>query len=226
MNRSVKHLQSYRIEARDGSLGRVGELYFDDEKWTIRYLMTHLEKMLGKRLALISPTTVERIDWKNGTIQVRLTREQVANSPEVRGEQPIERAKEQELSRYYGIPTYWDGVGLWGNHLYPGLLSAEDGEKESPGSSTPSEENGVHLHSTGEALSYRIEATDGRIGQVEDFVIEEKSWEIQFLVVEADDWLPGKKVIVDTHWIDEVDWSQGKVRVSLPRNAIRGATEI
>jgi sporulation protein YlmC with PRC-barrel domain len=226
MNRSVKHLQSYRIEARDGSLGRVGELYFDDEKWTIRYLMTHLEKMLGKRLALISPTTVERIDWKNGTIQVRLTREQVANSPEVRGEQPIERAKEQELSRYYGIPAYWDGVGLWGNHLYPGLLSTEDGEKENPLNSNPPEENGVHLHSTEEAMSYRIEAMDGWIGQVEDFVVEEKSWEIQFLVVEAGDWLPGKKVIVDTHWIDEVDRSQGKVRVSLPRNAIRGATAI
>jgi sporulation protein YlmC with PRC-barrel domain len=86
--------------------------------------------------------------------------------------------------------------------------------------------NGVHVYSTEEAFEYEIEATDGEIGHVDDLVVEEKTWEIQFLVIDTSKWLPGKKVIVDTHWIDEVDWQDGKVRVSLPRNAIRSATAI
>jgi hypothetical protein len=61
---------------------------------------------------------------------------------------------------------------------------------------------------------------------VDDLVIEEKTWEIQFLVIETRNWLAGKKVIVDTHLIEQVNWREGKVKVSLPRNAIRSATAI
>jgi hypothetical protein len=56
--------------------------------------------------------------------------------------------------------------------------------------------------------------------------VEERTWEIQFLVIDTRIWLPGKKVIVNTNWIEQVDWHGGTVCVSLPRNAIRSATAI
>jgi len=221
MNRSVKHLHTYTLVGRDGELGPVEEMYFDDEKWTIRYIITDLEEVPEKDRAAVSPVSVDDVDWKNRMIMVDLSRDDVAGSPEVDVEEPIGRHKERQLNSYYRIPIYWSGVGLWGNHVYPGLLAGESLEDE--------EDRGdgeTHVHGTKEAFGYKIEATDGQIGRVDDLVVEEKTWEIQFLVIGTGNWLPGKKVIVDTHWIDQVNWRDGTVSVSLPRNAIRSATAI
>ena len=221
MNRSVKHLQAYTLVARDGDLGPVEEMYFDDEKWTIRYIVASLEELPDKERAAVSPVSVEQVDWKNGTIIVNLSREDVAGSPEVDAENPIGREKERQLNRYYRIPVYWNGVGLWGNYVYPGLLAEESSPPEEEGS-----DRETRVHGTSEAFGYTIEATDGEIGRVNDLVVEERTWEIQFLVIDTGNWLSGRKVIVDTHWIDQVNWQEGTVAVSLPRNAIRSATAI
>jgi sporulation protein YlmC with PRC-barrel domain len=220
MNRSVKHLHAYTVVGRDGDLGSVEEMYFDDEKWTIRYIVADLAEASEKDRAAVSPVSVDAVDWKNRMILVDLSRVEVAGSPDLEPEQPIGRDKERQLSSYYGIPVYWNGVGLWGNHVYPGLLAGESSKEEDRSDGEP------HVHPTRAAFGYKIEATDGEIGRVEDLVVEEKTWEIQFLVIDTAGWLPGKKVIVDTHWIEEVDWQKGTVSVSLPRNAIRSATAI
>jgi hypothetical protein len=117
MNRSVKHLYAYTLVGRDGELGSIQGMYFDDEKWTIRYFIADLEKVQEKDTAAVSPMVVEDIDWKNRTILVDLAKNVVAGSPEVDPGKPITRYKERELNRYYRIPTYWTGVGLWGNHV-------------------------------------------------------------------------------------------------------------
>jgi hypothetical protein len=220
MNRSVKHLHTYTLLSRDSELGSIEEMYFDDEKWTIRYILASLEEVPEKDRAVVSPVSVDEVDWKSRMIVVDLSRDVVAGSPKIDPQEPIGREKERQLSRYYGIPFYWAGVGLWGNHVYPGLLAGESFEEEECSDG----EN--HVHGTKEAFGYRIQATDGEIGRVDDLVVEEKTWEILFLVIDTGNWLPGKKVIVDTHWIDEVNWHQGTVTVNLPRNAIRSATAI
>jgi sporulation protein YlmC with PRC-barrel domain len=222
MNRSVKHLHSYTVVARDGELGSVEEMYFDDEKWTIRYIVADLEEVPQKERAAVSPVSVEDVDWKNRMILVDLSRDEVAESPEVDEGGSFSRQKERQLNGYYRIPVYWSGVGLWGNHVYPGLLAEEAQPEDDEGQ----DDAETHVHGTEEAFGYKIEATDGEIGRVDDLVVEERTWEIQFLVIDTGNWLPGKKVIVDTHWIDQVNWKDGTVSVSLPRNAIRSATAI
>lgn len=221
MNRSVKHLHNCSLTALDGDLGSVEDMYFDDEKWTIRYIVIDLEEVPEKDKAVVSPVSVKGVDWKHRIIAVDLSRNDVADSPEVKAEQPLGRRKERQLNSYYRIPVYWNGVGLWGNHVYPGLLAGEslaDDEDSADGAS--------HVHGTKEAIGYKIEAIDGEIGLVDDLVVEERTWEIQFLVADASSWLPGRKVIVDTHWIDRVNWQKGIASVSLPRNAVRSATAI
>jgi sporulation protein YlmC with PRC-barrel domain len=145
----------------------------------------------------------------------------VVGSPQIESQEPIGREKERQLSQYYGIPIYWSGVGLWGNHVYPGLLAGE-----SPTDEEDRSDGEHHVHRTKEVFGYKIQATDGEIGRVDNLVVEEKTWEILFLVIDTSNWLPGKKVIVDTHWIDQVNWQDRTVSVSLPRNAIRNATAI
>jgi hypothetical protein len=42
----------------------------------------------------------------------------------------------------------------------------------------------------------RIAASDGRIGAVKDFLFDDQSWKIRWMVVDTGDWLPGRKVLI------------------------------
>ena len=72
---------------------------------------------------------------------------------------------------------------------------------------------------------YRIHATDGDIGHVEDFLIDDETWAIRYLVIDTRNWWPGKKVLVSPHWIDRVSWRDSAVFINLSREAIKRAPE-
>lgn len=72
---------------------------------------------------------------------------------------------------------------------------------------------------------YEIQALDGEIGHVEDFVIDDETWAIRYLVVATRNWWPGKKVLVSPQWIERVSWSESKVFVNLSREAIKQSPE-
>jgi uncharacterized protein YrrD len=46
----------YQLESRDGEIGKVKEFYFDDRRWTIRYLVAETGTWLADRQVLISPS--------------------------------------------------------------------------------------------------------------------------------------------------------------------------
>jgi hypothetical protein len=72
---------------------------------------------------------------------------------------------------------------------------------------------------------YHIEARDGSIGHVEDFIIDDDRWEIMYLVVDTKNWLPGRRVLVSRLWIDEVSWLGSKVTVDLTKEVIEKSPE-
>jgi hypothetical protein len=82
-----------------------------------------------------------------------------------------------------------------------------------------------HLRSTTEVKGYHIEATDGEIGHVEDFIVDDETWAIRYLEVDTRNWWPGKKVLVSPRWIDNVSWPDSKVYVALSRETIKNGPE-
>ena len=81
----------------------------------------------------------------------------------------------------------------------------------------------AHLRSTHDVSGQTIEASDGEIGHVEDFVIDDQSWSIGYLIVATRNWLPGKKVIISSEWVERIDWEEGKVQINLTRDAVQHA---
>ena len=63
MMRNVKDLRGYAIRATDGVLGTVDDFYFDDEDWSIRYLVVDTGRWLSGRKVLISPIAIDSPDW-------------------------------------------------------------------------------------------------------------------------------------------------------------------
>jgi hypothetical protein len=72
---------------------------------------------------------------------------------------------------------------------------------------------------------YHIEGTDGGIGHVEDFVVNDKTWEIRYMVVHTRNWWSSKKVLIAPPWVNRVSWDESKVYVRLTREAIKNAPE-
>jgi sporulation protein YlmC with PRC-barrel domain len=77
-----------------------------------------------------------------------------------------------------------------------------------------------HLRSSKQVIGYHIQARDGEIGHVEDFVVNDEMWTIHFVVVDTRNWWPGRKVLMAPTWIKQVDWAAGKVEVDLSRGTI------
>ncbi len=84
----------------------------------------------------------------------------------------------------------------------------------------------VHLHSTDEVRSYRIEAEDGNIGHVSGFLFDDVNWVIRYLTVDTRNWWTGgKEVLLAAEWIDEIDFVTRSVSTSLLREAIKDSPE-
>ena len=229
MLRSVKNLENYQIVATDGAIGRVDQFFFDDERWTVRYLVVDTGKWLPGWRMLISPMSIRDVDWIAGTVSLSITRDMVKSSPNIDTHKPVSRQHEANYLRYYGYPYYWGGAGLWGPGPYPSgpaatnaaeaqaRVEAEQDEARARGDS--------HLRSTKEVIGYHLQATDGELGHVDDFLVDDRSWAIRYIVVDTSNWWFGKKVLVAPEWIREVSWDHRKVYVDLTGQSVKGAPE-
>jgi hypothetical protein len=220
MYMSVKDFRYVPIQAKDGRIGFLEQVFFDDEKWAIRYLVVDTDQHLEDKRVLISPIAVEGLDVTSNSLLVGLSREQVLHSPDIDTEKPVSRQKELEYNLYYGFATYWGGPGLWGPALVPRELLSSRREAQKVG---PGEPGDSHLRSSREVIGYRVRAKDGRIGHVEDFIFDLADWSIQYLEVDTRNWIGGKKVLVDPRWAGRVDWAERKVHLNLSLQAIKSA---
>lgn len=218
--RRVRELRRYAMDARDGDIGKLEELYFDDKSWGVRYFVVNTGTWLLGRRVLIVPGAVSDIDDSTQHIRLRLTRDQVQSSPPLDTEKPISREYEVEYFKHYGWAPYWDASLLPEPHIPPAPVPRVFMEILGP---KESEQKGSTLRSTAEVTGYRIEAQDGEIGHVEDFIIDDQDWAVQYVEVDTRNWWPGKKVLVSLAWVDRISWAERMVTVGLLREVIRGA---
>jgi hypothetical protein len=217
-------LKGLAIHATDGELGTVDQFYFDDETWAIRYLAVETG-WLGGRQVLISPMSVLHTDWPAKRLDVSLTKKQVENSPNINTHLPVSRQHEAEYNLYYGYPYYWGGPYLWGPVLYPADLAIPTTASTKAAGKIETESTDSHLRSTEAITGYYVEATDGEIGHVDGFVIDDEAWAIRYVEVATRNWLPGKKVLISPAWIERVSWEESKVYAGLSREAIKSCPE-
>ncbi|MDZ4184451.1 MAG: PRC-barrel domain-containing protein [Desulfuromonadales bacterium] len=216
----AKTLQGYKLDSLDGEFGEVKEFYFDDQHWTIRYLVADTGNWLSGRQVLISPHALTAASKVEKHIAVNLTRKQIEGGPALNSDKPVSHQFEEAYYDYYGWPMYWDGPHMWGT--YPFIVRGDtERVKRAPGEKVWD----PNLRSTQTVTGYYIEAEDGTIGHVEDFIIDDETWAIRYMVVDTKNWWPGKKVLISPRWIDRVSWDESKVFVRLSREAVQQAPE-
>jgi len=110
MLRKAKELKGAKLQARDGAIGKIKDLYFDDEAWTVRYLVADTGSWLTGRKVLLSPFAVQKIrSADEHVLEVNLSRRQIEESPSIDEAMPVSRQFEIEYYQYYNWPIYWAG---------------------------------------------------------------------------------------------------------------------
>ena len=195
-------LRGYQIEATDGVIGHMTDVYFDDDQWTVRYFVVKTGGWLDAREVLLSPSAVERAEWDTRTLVTGLTKKQVENSPSIDLDQPVSRQCEERSVDYYGWPAYWAPQPLADDRVRP--------EHPDP-----------HLRSTRELIDYHLHAVDGTLGHVEDFIIDEETWELRYMAVDTAIWWHGAHVLISPQWIASVNWSDQSIQVRVTRDIVK-----
>ena len=203
------------------------QFYFDDETWAIRYLTVETGGWLGGRQVLISPISVVHTDWQARRLDVALTKKQVENSPDIDTHKPVSRQHEADIPRVLRISLLLGRSLSVGPGVLPGGLGRSNncsyGSRRRTGFERESTDS--HLRSTKAVTGYHIEATDGEIGHVDGFVMDDEAWAIRYIEVATRNWWPGKKVLVSPAWMERVSWPESKVYVGLSREAIQNGPE-
>jgi hypothetical protein len=218
MLNKAKTLIGYKLASLDGEIGKVKEFYFDDQHWTIRYLVADTGNWLTGRHVLISPRALVAVMKDKQDLAVNLTKKQIEDSPALSSDKPVSRQFEEAYYGYYGWPmNVGDDPGS-----YP---DARDLDKWREANSKAEKAWNPHLRSTHDVSGHHIEAADGPLGHLDDFIIDDATWAIRYLVIDTRNWWPGKKVLISPQWIERVSWGESKVFVNLPREAIEHSPE-
>ncbi|MGA2083067.1 MAG: PRC-barrel domain-containing protein [Holophaga sp.] len=212
----AKELKGYKLDSLNGEIGKVQEFYFDDRYWTVRYLVADTGNWLTDRKVLISPYALVSVLKETKQISINLSKNQIEESPSLNSDKPVSKQFEESYHGYYGWPMYWSGSYVWG--AYPYIARDRKEWLETTGIEEAWDPN---LRSTREVTGYHIQASNGEIGHVEDFIIDDETWAIRYLVIDTQNWWPGEKLLVSPRWIDRVSWSDQKVFIDLPMETIK-----
>ncbi len=187
----LQQLRGYRICARDGQIGKIADTLFDDADWVVRYFVVDTGDWLLRREVLISPGACNRTDGEQGVLVADLTTAQVKDCPEVDLARPVSRQYQLEVDSFYGWPR-----------RQPRASSRMTGPLGDP-----------QLRSAHAVAGYRIEASDGEAGHIEDFLVAEETWTIEHIVVHLRNHLPARKVLVAPQGVSAITWSEQKVAI-------------
>lgn len=222
MIRNIKSLLNYKIEATDGLIGEVEEFYFDDKSWKIRYLIVKTGTWLSERKVLIVPNALIKHPWKDRSFPVNLSKEQVRTSPDIDTDKPVSQQQEIELYGHYS----WQRYG--GGGFYAGGSAAvmendpiidETVTNETDPHDKRSDDD-LHLRSTEEITGYHIHAPDGDIGHLNDFIIDDLTWQIKFIVLDTHNWFGGKKVMIKVEHVKKIDWIENKIFLNITTDVV------
>jgi hypothetical protein len=212
MLRSANKIIGHRLSAMDGEIGRAADFLLDDGNWVLRYLVVETGAWLSKRRVLIAPPALNKADWTSRRMVLDATREQVETAPVLEADVPS-RQHEVELSRHYG----WNACGLGDYPSDPALVSLPE--------LAPAVGGDPHLSSVKQLLGYGIESQDGNVGHVEDFIVEDDTWSIRYLVIDSRNWLSGRKLLIATAWLGAVNHEDRQISLPLPGSKIEALPE-
>ena len=221
-------INGYAIEASDGRLGTVSDLLFEDVGWVVRWLVSTPAIGFPAAKSFFRFRRLGQPDRALRHFPVKLTMQQVKDSPDIDTDQPVSRQIEAHVYDYFGWDPYWGGSFLpmsnaiatpFGAPLYELGSSPHDLAR----TDVQPNEGDPHLRSIATITGYHIHASDGEIGHVEDFLVDDAGWNIRYIKVDTRNWWPGQQVLISPFSVQEIDWAGKLMHINVSRQRIKDA---
>ena len=238
MLNAISSLTGFEIKATDGTLGTVSDFLFDDSTWKVRWMVVDTGRWLTGRKVLVHPSAVIAAEYGARELRVGLTKAQVEDSPDIRQDSPVSQQMQSNLYNYYGGDPLWGGGmfgGAYDGSMYGGGMGAiasplsapayfgTAAVKEAERGDADIDQRDPHLRSIAEVSGYHVHASDGDIGHIQDFLIDNVSWGVRYLIVDTSNWWVGQHVLISPYAVKSVDWSERHVRLDLTREKIKSS---
>jgi sporulation protein YlmC with PRC-barrel domain len=192
------------VEASDGKLGKLVDFLFDDRKWVISHLVLDAGTWLNRRRVALPPDLIEHKEWAEHRLSITgLTRQEVIDSPRIETHVPVNAYAALADVTIMDWEVYWINVA---GTDHPWQVAADP-----------------HVRNVQEVKGYHIQGSDGPMGHVADFVIDDETWTVRQLVIDTRNWWPGKHVVVPAARVEAIDGPSRTVRLLLSRETIQSS---
>jgi hypothetical protein len=226
---AVSGLEGCPIAACDGHIGAVKDFLFNDRSWKIRWMVVDTGDWLPGRKVLIHPSAIAPLEippkprlpmMSTGDslkVSVNLTKQQIEASPEAREDDPVSKDMESLLYDYYGLDAGWGATNLGEKAIVAEAAAHRAEEIENGPAGDP------HLRSVAWVKGYHVQASDGELGHVENFLADDVNWDIRYLVIATRSWWPGKVVQLAPYAVIDIDWLDREVKLNVMRDQVKSA---
>jgi sporulation protein YlmC with PRC-barrel domain len=225
----ANEIVNYKLAHKGKKIGKIKDVFFDDKTDDVRYLAVRVGGFLLGREVLLPPQAVKGVDAQAERVSTRLTKKELKKGPGLDSRKPVSRQKEIELFKFYNWTPYWLSGGAshaTGQTAPPPPAAVkppeeEVAENEEP---TPEIENAdPHLRSYREIEGYKVISPEGKVGEVDDAIIDEEEWKTTHFVVDAGSWIAYRRYLVAFRWLEAIDWDRSEVVVALAKDKIKSA---
>jgi hypothetical protein len=63
------------------------------------------------------------------------------------------------------------------------------------------------------------------IGHIDDFLVDDSTWTIRYLIIDTSNWIGGRSVLIAPEWAQRIEWARRRVHVDVPREAVERSPE-
>jgi hypothetical protein len=193
---SVKALHGAAIAARDGKIGWIADVYFDDARWALRYLVVDTGRAMPRHEVLVPAAAIASAGLDHGEVPVKLTRDEVEHCPDADTQPPVYLQFDAHLG-------------------YPHFLSRPHWRELAPGAPVDR-----HLRSTRILIGYDVLAFDRPVGHVEDFRLQPPEWTIACIVASEGGWRRSPRYRIRPEAVELIDWPAHTIQLRVPRASL------
>ena len=199
MLRSLKGLERYTVHAPDGDIGSVADVLLDGERWLVRLLVVRAGGFFSARRVLVSVPAMDEA-WDS-----------------------LSRQLQRGHRRYHDYPRYRASTRVRSACTYPNALAVDGWSDTFAPSAEPLQE--AHLRSAKGITGYHLHGRDGVIGEVTDFLVDDGTWEVRYLVIETCSswWDETRKVLVSPCWSTSFSREAREIHVDVSRETIESS---
>jgi hypothetical protein len=209
MRHCINEIIGYKLIATDGEVGKCDDFLFEEQPWIVRYMVADIGGFIHRHKVLIPFIELEKPDRSAQLFHLDLTKEQIEKCPLLSEGESASQQYERISHLYFGWPSHWVEDDL------ENTLSTTSGVIRKSEDAQDSDDKESSLRSINEVTGYHVNAIDGKAGKVSDFIVDDNIWAIRFLVVDIQNSVNDKKVLLAPDWVNTVDWLNRIINIDL-----------